>query len=125
MQTIEILECDDCCNLQENYKITKDTLENYYKDVFNGIGRIGWYWKTLLSTTKSRRRLTKLKGAKTFSTLDAKSGYWQIELESQNLTCFNTPFSRYRFLRFPFDIKSASEEFQMRLIEALDGIEGI
>ena len=57
--------------------------------------------------------LTQLKGAKIFSTLDAKSGYWQVQLdkESQKLTTFNTPFGRYKYLRLPFGIKSASEEF--------------
>ena len=35
-----------------------------------------------------------LSGAKHFSTLDARSGYWQIKLtdESSLLTTFNTPF---------------------------------
>lgn len=71
--------------------------------------------------------LTKLEGARIFTSLDAKSGYWQVELdeESQELTCFNTPFGRYVFKRLPFGVKSASEEFQMRLVEALDGIDNI
>ena len=36
-------------------------------------------------------------GAKRFSKLDAKNGYWQIPLEeeSQLLTTFSTPFGRY------------------------------
>jgi hypothetical protein len=43
--------------------------------------------------------LTRLPEAKVFSTLDAVSGFWQIPLdeESSLLTCFNTPFGRYKF----------------------------
>jgi hypothetical protein len=37
--------------------------------------------------------VSRLSGATVFSTLDAASGFWQIQLdeESANLTCFNTP----------------------------------
>ena len=42
---------------------------------------------------------SRLAGAKCFSELDAKSGYWQMPLdeESSYLTTLNTPFGRYRF----------------------------
>ena len=52
-------------------------------------------------------------GAKVLSKLDATSGYWQLKLdeESSKLCTFNTPFGRYRFLRVPFGIVSASEIF--------------
>jgi hypothetical protein len=45
-------------------------------------------------------------GARYFSTLDARSGCWQIPLdkESSKLTTFNTPFGRFRFIRMPFGI---------------------
>ena len=44
-------------------------------------------------------------GMKYFTTLDAKSGYWQIQLdkESQDLTTFMTPWARYKYLRCPMD----------------------
>jgi len=41
------------------------------------------------------------------------------------LTTFNTPFGRYRYLRMPFGICSASEEFQIRITECLEGLEGV
>lgn len=48
--------------------------------------------------------LSKMTGAKFFSKLDARSGYWQLKLspESSYLTTFNTAYVRYRFLRLPF-----------------------
>ena len=57
--------------------------------------------------------LPKLNNAKIFTILDAKNGFWQVELdkESANLTTFTTPFGRYRWLRLPFGIASAPEEY--------------
>lgn len=57
--------------------------------------------------------------AKVFSIIDAKDGFWQIKLtdKSSYLTTFNSPFGRYRWLRMPFGISSASEEFQRRMHE--------
>ena len=48
------------------------------------------------------------KDAKYFSIVDAKSGYWNVELdeESSYLTTFNSPFGRYRFLRMPVGLKA-------------------
>ena len=55
-----------------------------------------------------------------FSVLDAKSSFWQIPLDERSsyLTTFGTPFGRFRFLRMPFRINSASEVFQ-RTMEQL------
>jgi len=71
--------------------------------------------------------LPALTKAKVFSLFDAKDGFWQIELteESSFLTCFNTPFGRYRWTRMPFGLKCAPEEFQRRMHEELDGLEGV
>ena len=71
--------------------------------------------------------LAQLGGAIVFSKLDANSGFWQIELtkESSLLTTFITPFGRYCFNRLPFGITSASEYFQKRMSEILQGIEGV
>ena len=70
--------------------------------------------------------LTRLPDAKILSTLDATSGLWQIPLneEFSFLTCFNTPFGRYRLKCLPFGIKSAPEVYQRVMEELFGGIEG-
>lgn len=61
----------------------------------------------------------KLSGAQYFSTLDATSSFHQILLDekSTNLCAFGIPYGRYKFLRLPYGIKSASEVFQERFKE--------
>ena len=70
---------------------------------------------------------TRLNKAKVFSVLDAKSGFWQVKLDedSSYLTTFNTPFGRYRWLRMPFGINSAPEEWQRRAHELAEGLDGV
>ena len=65
--------------------------------------------------------------AKVFSVLDATSGYSQVKLDeaSSKLCTFNTPHGRYRFTRLPFGIKSAPEEFQHRMSELFEDVEGV
>ena len=57
--------------------------------------------------------LLKLNGAKYFSIVDARSGYWNIKLdyESSLYTTFNFPHGRYRFLRLPFGLICAQDIF--------------
>ena len=57
---------------------------------------------------------TQLGGARLFTILDKKDSYWQVEFDEDSslLCCFNTPFGRYRFVRMPFGITSASEVLQ-------------
>lgn len=71
--------------------------------------------------------LPELNKARIFSVVDAKDGFWHVELdeESSYLTTFGTPWGRYRWLRMPFGISPAPEEFQRRLDEALEGLEGV
>lgn len=71
--------------------------------------------------------LSKLKGSKIFSKLDANSGFWQLPLdeESKLLTTFICPErGRFAFNRLPFGISSASEIFQRTMSQILEGIPG-
>ena len=70
--------------------------------------------------------LPKMGKAKIITKLDCKDGYWQIKLteEISLLTTFATPFSRYKWNRMPFGISPASEIFQLRLHEAVEGLDG-
>ena len=69
----------------------------------------------------------RLVNAKVFSVADAKDGFLQVVLdeESSYLTTFWTPHGRFRWLRMPFGISSAPEEFQRRLDEVLEGLNNI
>jgi hypothetical protein len=71
--------------------------------------------------------LPNLARAKIFSVVDAKDGFFQIELdqESSELTTFWTPFGKYRYKRCPFGISSAPEEYQRRQKEVLEGLLGV
>ena len=66
---------------------------------------------------------SRLGNARVFSTLDAKAGFWQIKLDKQSSlrTTFSTPFGRYRFLRMPFGINTASEVFQQAMERLFEG----
>lgn len=68
-----------------------------------------------------------LSGAKYFSHLDASKGFYMIALDedSSKLCTFATPFGRYKFLRLPFGICSASEVFHNAMVKifAREGVE--
>jgi transposase InsO family protein len=71
--------------------------------------------------------LPELNKAKVFTVLDAKDGFLQVELDekSSKLTTMWTPFGRYRWLRLPFGIAPAPEEFQRRQHEFFEGMSGV
>lgn len=71
--------------------------------------------------------IAKLSGATVFSSLDAASGFFQIPLhpDSCKLTTFITPFGRFHFKRLPFGITSAPEIFQRKMMETMQGLEGV
>lgn len=71
--------------------------------------------------------LPSLGKAKIFSVLDAKNGFFHIELdeESSYLTTFNTPYGRYRYLRMPMGISSGPEEFQRRQDQVVEGLRNV
>ena len=68
----------------------------------------------------------KLAGAKLFSKLDARNGYWNVKLdeESSYLTIFNTPFGRYRFLRMSFGLRMSQDIFQFKIDETYRDCQG-
>lgn len=71
--------------------------------------------------------LPDLNKARVFSVADAKNGFWHVKLdtESSMLTTFNTPHGRFRWLRMPFGLNSAPEEFQRRQNQTVDGLPGV
>ena len=62
-----------------------------------------------------------------FTVVDTKDGFWNVKLTHQSslLTTFWTPFGRYRWLRLPFGIAVATDEYQRRLHEAFEGLKDI
>ena len=70
---------------------------------------------------------TRLHGAKVFTMMDVRNGFWHVSLEEEStyLTTFQTPFGRYRWKRMPFGISSAPEVFQRRMHEFIEGLDGI
>ena len=68
-----------------------------------------------------------LANAKVFSVVDAKNGFWHVQLDSESslLTTFGTPWERFRWTRLPFGISPVPEEFQRNLECALEGLDGV
>ncbi|PFX34507.1 Uncharacterized protein K02A2.6 [Stylophora pistillata] len=67
-----------------------------------------------------------LSKALVFTVLVAKNGFWHIQLDESSsfATTFGTPWGRYRWLRLPFGVCPAPEEFQRRIDVALEGLQG-
>ena len=61
------------------------------------------------------------RGVKHHTKGDAKSGYWQVEIDErdQELTTFITPWGRFKFLRAPMGLVSSGDEYNRRGDEAL------
>ena len=57
--------------------------------------------------------LSDISGAKMFSKVDAKPGFWHIRLDenSSYYTTFNTPYGRYHFIKTPYGITYRSKVF--------------
>ena len=79
--------------------------------------------KDAYSLPRMEESLDCLKGARIFTSLDLKAGYWQVELHdtSKNLTAFMVgPLSFYEYERMPFGLTNAPATFQ-RLMESCLG----
>ena len=70
--------------------------------------------------------LDQLSGKKVFTTLDAKSGYWQVPLEetSRSKTAFSTSNNLYQFRVMPFGLCNAPATFQRVIQQILSGLGG-
>ena len=66
----------------------------------------------------------RLSVAKSFMSLDACGGYWQLPVndESSKLLTFNTPWGRYRFTKLRSGISSAPEIYQREMDKLFEGI---
>ena len=71
--------------------------------------------------------IPKMSGAKYFSTVDAKCGYFNVRLDEQSssLTTFNSPYGRYRFKRMPFGLKMSQDIFRTRIDQLVEGLTGV
>ena len=70
---------------------------------------------------------TQLRGAKVFTTLNLRSGYYHIKLgkDSQAKTAFVTPFDKYEFNMVPFGLAQAPAYFQALINKVLKGLHKI
>ncbi|KAE9005301.1 hypothetical protein PF011_g12098 [Phytophthora fragariae] len=68
--------------------------------------------------------LEALGGARLFTTLDLKAGYWQISVaaEDRDKTAFTTKQGIYRFIRMPFGLMNAPSTFQRMMNGVLRGL---
>ena len=91
------------------------------KDLNKSIKRNQYYSKMIDEVS------AKLHDSRYFTVVDAKSGYWLMELDSESsyLATFNTPWGKYKWLRLPFGLKVSSDIFQERLNSILQGVKGI
>ena len=77
---------------------------------------------SLIPLLKIDEMYAKLKGAKFFSTIDLRSGYYHIALgkDLRVKTAFVTPFGKYKFLQVPFGLAQAPAFFQHLMNKVLD-----
>ncbi len=59
--------------------------------------------------------------SRVYTTLDRKSGYWQVKLSKESIpkTAFSTPDGHFEFLRLPFGLKNVPAEFSRIMQQVL------
>ncbi|XP_018493689.1 uncharacterized protein K02A2.6-like [Galendromus occidentalis] len=69
----------------------------------------------------------KLNKAAYFTTLDANESFWQLKLDtaSSYLCTFTTPWGRFRFMKLPFGILTATDEFQRATDDLFGDMPGV
>lgn len=69
--------------------------------------------------------IDKLRGAKFFSTIDLKSGYWQLPMDPQDAkkTAFTANGSLYHFLCLPFGVSNGPSHFMRYMHAVLKGLD--
>jgi len=67
-----------------------------------------------ISKSQQKDLLGRLFDAKTFSKLDTKSGFWQIQIaeKARHTTAFTIPFEHYEWNARSSELKNTSSEFQ-------------
>ena len=90
------------------------------KDLNMAIKRPHYHTPTLEEITH------KLAGSVMYSKLDARHGYWSVQLdeESKLLTTFNSPFGRFCFRRMPFGLNLSQDVFHERMDHILERCPG-
>ena len=75
----------------------------------------------------SKEVLPKLANTKVFSLVNVLNSFTQVPLDesSSYLTTMHTPIGRVRWLRIPYVIASAPEEYQQRQMKVLEGLDGV
>ena len=73
---------------------------------------------------KIDKMFTKLRGAKVFTTLNLRSGYYHISLSERvkPKTAFVTPHSKWQFNMVPFGLAQALSYFQQLMNQVLQGL---